>query len=156
MIFIGIDPGKSGGIAVLRDYEGCEKVGFESSPEFLPVSKMTEHDLSGWLWLESCRDMPMRAVIEKVSSSPQMGVVSAFTFGSSYGFLRGLLTALKIPYATVTPQKWQKAMGCLTKGDKNVSKSAAQRLYPNEKVTHAVADALLLATYCKRHHAELF
>jgi hypothetical protein len=38
-------------------------------------------------------------------------------------------------------------MQCLTKGDKNVSKAAAQRLWPKLKITHANADALLIAEY---------
>ena len=91
-----------------------------------------------------------KAYIEKVGATPQMGVVSAFTFGRSYGWLLGVLDALRIPYEFVTPQKWQKAMGCLTGGDKNVSKAAAQRLWPSLKITHANADALLIAEYGRR------
>jgi hypothetical protein len=41
-------------------------------------------------------------------------------------------------------------MGCLTRGDKNVSKAKAQQLFPTMKITHAVADALLLAAYAQR------
>ena len=89
-------------------------------------------------------------MVEKVASSPQMGVTSAFTFGKGYGFLCGILTALGVPWEQVTPQKWQKAMGCLSGGDKNKTKARAQQLFPNLKITHAVADALLIAEYCKR------
>jgi len=38
-------------------------------------------------------------------------------------------------------------MGCMTKGDKNVSKRRSQELFPQIKVTHAIADALLIASY---------
>jgi hypothetical protein len=41
-------------------------------------------------------------------------------------------------------------MSCLTKGDKNVTKSRAQELFPEVKVTHAIADALLIAEYGRR------
>jgi len=41
-------------------------------------------------------------------------------------------------------------MGCMTKGDKNVSKRKAQELFPSMKVTHASADALLIAEYGRR------
>jgi len=41
-------------------------------------------------------------------------------------------------------------MGCLTKGDKNVSKRRAQELFPALKVTHAIADALLIAEFARR------
>jgi Holliday junction resolvasome RuvABC endonuclease subunit len=148
-INIGIDPGVLGGLAAICD---------DGDNEFrltLKFKDATEQDIAQWFAFE-IGDTKAYAVIERVSSSPQMGVVSSFTFGRSYGFLRGILTAMKIPFAEVTPQKWQKAMGCMSKGDKNVTKAAAQRLYPQEKITHANADALLLATYCRRHAAELF
>lgn len=143
MIFMGIDPGKSGGIARIHG-DGV----------FWCKLDATEGDIIGWLRtydLDGCY-----AVIERVSSSPQMGVTSAFTFGRSYGFLRGCLAALSIPYVEVTPAKWQRAMGCLSGGDKNVTKQKAQQLYPDVKITHANADALLLATYCRQKHGELF
>ena len=79
-----------------------------------------------------------------------MGVVSAFTFGRSYGFLRGLLAANGIKREDVTPQKWQAELGCRSKGDKNVTKAKAQELWPNEKITHANADAMLIAEYARR------
>lgn len=146
MNFYGIDPGVGGGMAFI-DATGEAVVAMK-------LKDATERDIA--LWLSRWNVDQTCAVIEKVSSSPQMGVVSAFTFGRSYGFLRGVLSALAIPYVEVRPQAWQKAMGCLTKGDKNVSKAKAQQLYPGEKITHATADALLLATYCRRHHKDLF
>lgn len=152
MIFIGIDPGKSGGIAWMRDDF--------SKPEHVKIDGLTELDLHNVVET-IVNDSPpdaneVCAVIEAVSASPQMGVTSAFSFGRNFGFWLGVLAGCAVPYALVRPQKWQKAMGCMSKGDKNVTKAAAQRLYPNEKITHATADALLLATYCRRHHAELF
>jgi hypothetical protein len=62
------------------------------------------------------------------------------------------LTAAGIPFERVTPQKWQKAMGCMTKGDKNVSKRRAQELFPQLKITHAIADALLIAEYGRKQN----
>jgi len=38
-------------------------------------------------------------------------------------------------------------MSCRTKGDKNVSKHAAQKLWPHLKITHRDADARLIAEY---------
>lgn len=91
-----------------------------------------------------------RAVLEFVRTMPKQGIVSAFTFGRGYGGLRMALVAARIPFVEVVPRKWQGALGCLTKGDKNVSKRKAQELFPNIKVTHTIADALLLAEYCRR------
>lgn len=146
--WIGVDPGGSGAGSMLCD-QG------EAMPT-LKFKDATERDIALWM-IEIAQGWDRTvAVIERVSSSPQMGVTSSFSFGRSYGFLRGCLSALGIPFAEVTPQKWQKDMGCLTKGDKNVSKQRAQQLYPHVKITHANADSLLIATYCKRNHDDLF
>lgn len=142
-IVIGIDPGASGAIcAIYPNGRSCD---------FVKLSE-TEADIANQLFMYSEYNEldDGFAYIERVHSSPQMGVTSAFSFGKSYGFLRGLLIALKIPFEEVTPQKWQKAMGCMTKGDKNVSKARAQQLFPQVKVTHAIADALLIAEYGRR------
>lgn len=136
MMYIGIDPGRSGAIAMLKDGK-------------IAIIRLdqTERDIAEQL--EHLVLYPAVAVLEKVHSTPQMGVKSAFTFGESFGFLKGLLAAYEIPYSLVTPQAWQKNMGCMTKGDKNITKQAAQRLWPNAKITHRDADARLLAEYCK-------
>jgi hypothetical protein len=147
MDYFGIDPGVGGGIACINDRT--------PTVNKFSMKDKTESEIF-WFINGTIFGSEACAVIEKVSSSPQMGVVSAFTFGRSYGFLRGVLSALEIPYVEVRPQAWQKAMGCMTKGDKNKTKALAQQLYPGERVTHAVADALLLATYCRRHHKDLF
>jgi len=141
VIYLGIDVGKSGAMAAL-DETGCP---FDNGIFKLDA---TDHDIAEWLWMV-CEWGDVRACIEKVHSSPQMGVVSAFSFGRSLGYLMGLLAAVKIPYDEVSPQKWQKAMGCLSKGDKNVTKGRAQQLWPRAKCTHAISDAMLIAEYCR-------
>lgn len=140
-MWIGIDPGKSGGIGVIE----------ETSQGVLVTSqKLDATDADVSLFLDQFALTAKFCFIEKVGATPQMGVCSAFTFGRSFGFLIGLLTAHRIPFDFVTPQKWQKALGCLTGGDKNVSKAAAQRLFPSVTFTHANSDAVLLAEYCRR------
>jgi hypothetical protein len=79
-----------------------------------------------------------------------MGAKSSFTFGRGYGNLEMALIAAGIPFERVRPQKWQQSMGCLTKGDKNVSKRKAQELFPALKLTHATSDAILIAEYGRR------
>jgi hypothetical protein len=138
-LYIGIDPGLSGGIAFIPT----------SGEPWAHKMPETDRDLIDLL-RDSTRDMEARATLEFVSSSPQMGVKSAFTFGEGYGRLQMALTALGVPYERVRPAVWQKAMGCLTKGDKNVSKRRAQELFPALKVTHAIADALLIAEFARR------
>lgn len=147
MIYIGIDPGKSGAIASMTCARGCSPV-----VSFIKCSD-TEHELSDFLMGASTPST--FAFIEQVSAMPRQGVSSTFKFGQSYGFLRGLLVAHRIPFETVTPAKWQGFMRCRSGGDKNVTKAAAQRLFPDVKVTHANADALLLAEYARRIRSEV-
>lgn len=138
-LYIGIDPGINGGIAFIPS---TGTAWAHKMPE-------TDRDIFDLLRDSVCMAEPI-AALELVHSSPQMGVKSAFTFGEGYGRLQMAMTALGIPYERVRPAMWQKAMGCMTKGDKNVSKRRAQELFPKLKVTHAIADALLIAEYNRR------
>jgi hypothetical protein len=144
-ITIGIDPGKSGGIAWI-DETGRACV--EKMPDTLADLWQLIYYDTGYNFCNARHQC--KAYLEQVHSSPQMGVVSAFTFGNGYGHLEMALTAAGIPFERVRPQAWQKAMGCMSKGDKNITKRKAQELYPQIKVTHATADALLIATYGTR------
>lgn len=144
MTFIGIDPGKIGGIAWIIDGKACV--------EKMPETLRDLWELIDSIKLSSGAAQPV-AYIEAVASSPQMGVKSAFTFGNGYGHLEMALIAAGIPFERVRPQKWQKALGCLSGGDKNVTKRKAQELFPELKITHATADALLIARYgSKENH----
>ena len=132
---IGIDPGTNGGIAWLTGGKACAK-------------KMPDTLQDLWELLRNiASDGKCKAYLEQVSSSPQMGVKSAFTFGNGFGHLEMALTAAGVPFHRVRPEVWQKATGCMTKGDKNVSKRRAQELFPQIKMTHAIADSLLIAAY---------
>jgi Holliday junction resolvasome RuvABC endonuclease subunit len=137
MTVIGVDPGANGGIAWISNGKPC----VEKIPDTLQDLWELIRDI------DTASDEYCHAYIEAVHSSPQMGVKSAFTFGNGFGHLEMALTAAGIPFERVRPQVWQKAMGCMTKGDKNVSKRKAQELFPQIKVTHAIADALLIASY---------
>lgn len=103
-------------------------------------------------------------MLEHVWTSPQMGVVSAGSFMRQFGALQMALTARGIEFDLVAPVKWQNVMNCRTPKDrraelghkdKNINKRAAEEMlargkYPNLTVKHAIADALLLAEYCRR------
>lgn len=143
VLYLGIDPGVSGGIAVLDEHG-----------EVVATTKMleTERDVFEFLdaHMESAPATRCYATLEHVRATPQMGVVSAFTFGRSYGMLRMALLAAGIAFEEVAPIKWQNAMKARSSGDKNITKARAQELFPGARVTHAVADALLLAEYGRR------
>ena len=141
MYVLGIDPGWKGGCALVGPAQQVTEV--------LSFSRMTETDIA----LEIKRIVQWCDVvyIEKVGAMPGNGVSSMFKFGTIYGLLRGVCLAEGAKLAEVTPLKWQTELNCRTKGDKNVSKNRAQMLFPGLKITHGVADALLIAEYGVRN-----
>ena len=142
-IFIGIDPGKSGGIGVIYN----DKYYVRPCPN--TISEMADELI---LIKEMAPDIPMYAAIELVHSMPKQGVKSVWTFGKNYGQWLGILATLKIPYIEVTPHKWMKYFGTpktSKKERKNHLKHLAQQRYPEIKITLKVADAMLIATYLR-------
>ena len=137
-ITIGIDPGTNGGIAWIMDGKPCV--------EKMPDTLQDLWELLRDIYQSAGTEVP-HCYLEQVHSSPQMGVKSAFTFGNGFGHIERALTAAGIPFTRVRPQVWQKELGCMTKGDKNVSKRRAQELFPSIKMNHYIADALLIAAY---------
>lgn len=137
---MGIDPGKSGGVAVL-DIERKDEV-FISK-----VTDMTYLDIANLI--RAHKTALSMVYLEHVHAIPgrRMSSSSSFKFGTSYGFYLGVLCALQIPFTKVRPAVWMRAMSCLSKGDKNVTKRKAQELFPGLTITHATADALLIAEY---------
>lgn len=143
--YLGVDPGASSGGLAIVDGDGRFIVS-------LKLANATPHDIASFV--RAHRPDIRFAVLERVSAMPKQGVASSFKFGASYGELRMALAAEGVPYEEVSPAKWQTAMKCRSGGDKNVTKAAAQRLWPNVKVTHATADGMLLAEYARRLSAE--
>jgi crossover junction endodeoxyribonuclease RuvC len=143
--FLGIDPGMSGGIALMRSDDQQAPL-LISMPETLADIREA---------FELVAPITRFALIENVHSFPGQGVASTFKFGRIFGRLEAMLAAFNIPYDYVTPQKWQGALGCLSKGNKNITKIKAQSLYPSLKITHKTADALLIASYCRYTQQEM-
>ena len=148
MTVIGIDPGKAGGIAV---------VGWERAVAHpMPATERDILDLIASLRELAAPDSPT-AIIERVASMPKQGVVSTFTFCENYGALRMPLIAVGVPFESVSPGVWQRPFNLPTiksagskVAKKNAHKARAQELFPGVKITHAVADALLLAEWGRR------
>ena len=155
-IFIGVDVGKTGSIAYING---------ESGELSYYYNKNTDQDVNDFvLGIVDLIEQGFKpfTFIENVSSSPQMGVKSAFTFGESNGFLTGLFVAHKIRFETVSPVKWQRVFKIKTRvskdgktAHKNELKAKAQQLWPSVRITHANADAILLAEYCRLHYSKL-
>lgn len=150
MIYIGIDPGKNGGIAIIKTLVNkIEQVGVNcySDENLLGILKDTE------------KYIQVVCYLEHVHAMPKQGVSSTFNFGMNFGFIQGVLKAYGIPYELVTPQKWKKEFSCTS--DKNTSIEVCKRLFPNvnlkatercKKDHDGMAEALLIAEYGRRHY----
>lgn len=148
MIYVGIDPGKSGALAVLYDDWGDNVV--------VRVIKFDSRE-----YAQTLRDLSgqrAKACLEHVGAMPGQGVTSMFNFGQNFGYIKGLLEAFQIPYELVRPQKWKKAFGIT--GDKNSSIEVCKRLFPFAQLRRTdrcrkdddgKAEALLMAEYARRH-----
>lgn len=150
MIYIGIDPGKNGGIAVLHVLK---------NNQFVSASTYVFDESSLINILDEVKSYSCKCTLEHVHAMPKQGVSSTFNFGMNFGFIQGVLKAYGIPYELVTPQKWKKEFSCTS--DKNTSIDVCKRLFPNvnlkatercKKDHDGMAEALLIAEYGRRHY----
>jgi len=150
---LGIDPGRSSGAIAYVWRKGGKLHG-----KAFYLSNLTEYEI--WDLLKQYSKKASFVVLEKIHATPARrqvkgkwfgrGGKAQWSLGMSFGELRMAVIAsgLRLEYAT--PQKWQKAMRCMSEGDKKVTRTRAQEVFPNIKVTHKNADSLLLAEYGRR------
>lgn len=126
MIVIGIDPGNKGAVAVL-DGSGALIEVWDMPTVELKVGKATKTRISAELLAHELRQLDdVRCVyMEGVSSSPQMGVSSAFAFGEGFGMVKGVLAALEMPLVLVPPAKWKRDMNLNKSKDGSRAKAIA-------------------------------
>lgn len=156
MIFIGIDPGQTGAVAMICNGDvstwdtptTITKKGKKNRTEYLPAQ------MSGIL-SDMTGSPEVHAFIEKVHSMPGQGVASSFNFGTGFGLWLGILAGLQVPYTLVTPQAWKKAL-MQGMADKDAARIRAQELFPcaagmlSRKKDIGRADALLIAEHGRR------
>lgn len=144
-VFIGIDPGKSGGIAYIDTEENHISTEPYSDTALVDLCR----HLSGTSGVVCC--------LEKVGARPGQGVVSMFNFGQSVGYIKGVLESRHIPYQEITPQKWKKEFGL--NSEKAASAEVCRKLFPCvdllatpkcKKPHDGMAEALLMAEYARR------
>ena len=162
MIIIGIDPGISGAICFIKNGKIIDVVempsmadgkknkrqvnGAEVTNIFNKVIN-TNHDKMG-----SRDENEVKVVIEHVTAMPGQGVTSMFNFGQSFGVIKGICAALKLPIYFVSPAKWKKYFN-LIKTEKDASRTKAIEILPyissqlSRKKDANKADAILLASF---------
>lgn len=155
MIIAGIDPGKTGALAILHP---------DGSAEFFDVPRIVLKGKNKPAWSQWAREwcmaldlaVPDMVVIEDIAARPGQGVTSMFTFGRTLGFVHGLVTATtSCPVHFVTPSVWKGKLGLLN-SSKGASREKATALYPKsvgllDRVKDdGRAEAILLAHYGRK------
>lgn len=146
LTLITVDPGLSGGIAWQVPDNGIPVVVKMPATES-DICDLLQNVIRGEDAVAYIEDVPI--------GMPGKGAASS-KLNANAGFLRGVLTALKVRIIKVRPAKWQqyfslgKRSGCASDTEwKNRLKGEAQRRFPGLKVTLDTADALLLLDYAK-------
>ena len=158
MIYIGVDPGKNGGIAVIG-YENKQEQNKRKIDVYVYQDDTLIKLVKDIAYFRNVLKEDSICYLEHVHAMPKQGVSSTFNFGMNFGFIQGVLKAYGIPYELVTPQKWKKEFSCTS--DKNTSIEVCKRLFPNvnlkatdrcKKDHDGIAEALLIAEYGRRHY----
>lgn len=156
-VFIGIDPGKSGAIAIWRP--AISALTLYDAPLLANTKGKTETDLHGLLAILRIPDGDAVVLLEAASPRPGEGSVSAFTFGKGYGAIQMAIAAQGHEVRYVTPSVWKKHFGLIfPKGTgkpiiKAASRALAQQRFPAMAQSFARvkddgrAEAALMAIY---------
>lgn len=133
-IFIGIDGGKDGAVAV--KVSGSRILSLYDTPTY-EVKKARnkikrEFDERGMFdILKPFAGIEgVCVILEAAHAMPKQGVTSMFSTGEGYGLWRGLLTGLSMSFEIVNAKKWQKVMGFIKSNPKGQSYKIASRLFP--------------------------
>ena len=153
MRIIGIDPGLSGGIAILEDNKVKEMFDMPVMAEGKKNKRQLNSALLAQLIKDNIGDInDSVVVVEQVNAMPGQGVTSMFNFGQTFGAIKGICAALNLPIFFVRPAKWKKHFE-LINSSKDASRTKVIEMYPSiaEKLSKKKdvnkSDAILIARY---------
>ena len=155
MLIIGIDPGISGSICFFEDGRILDVVEMPTMTE----GKKNKKQVNGsqiyneiFNRIKQRDKKEIKVIIEQVSAMPGQGVTSMFNFGQSYGILKGICSAMRLPMYFVRPAKWKKYFN-LINSEKDASRTRAIEIFPyfssklSRKKDSNKADAILIASF---------
>ena len=153
MKIIGIDPGISGAIAVMH---GKKVVNMYDMPVMAEGKKnkrqLNSSQLVNIIKENIYEDEETIVVVEQVNAMPGQGVTSMFNFGQTFGAIKGVCAALKLPIFFVRPSKWKKHFE-LINSSKDASRTKVIEMYPTlsgqlaKKRDVNKSDAVLIAKF---------
>tara|TARA_B100001559_G_C16450410_1_gene598962 strand:+ start:400 stop:891 length:492 start_codon:yes stop_codon:yes gene_type:complete len=153
MKIVGIDPGLSGGIAILEN----NKVLSLFDMPVMAEGKKNKRQLNSALLVSIIKENiskneEIAVVVEQVNAMPGQGVTSMFNFGQTFGAIKGVCAALNLPIFFVRPSKWKKHFE-LINSSKDSSRTKVIEMYPSlsnqlsKKKDVNKSDAILIARF---------
>ena len=153
MRIIGIDPGLSGGIAILDNSKVIELFDMPVMPDGKKNKRQLNSAHLAKLIKDNIKNLEDTVmVVEQVNAMPGQGVTSMFNFGQTFGAIKGICAALGLPIFFVRPAKWKKHFE-LINSSKDSSRTKAIEMYPSisEKLSKKKdvnkSDAILIGRY---------
>jgi hypothetical protein len=153
MRIFGIDPGLSGAIAILEDDKVLDIVDIPVMSEGKKNKKqLNSAHLAQYIENNILDVNKTIVVVEQVNAMPGQGVTSMFNFGQTFGAIKGISAALKLPIFFVRPSKWKKHFELL-KASKDASRTKTIEMYPSlanklsRKKDVNKSDAILIARF---------
>jgi len=155
MTILGIDPGKAGACALLDGEEAHVLKMPLDGDGGVDVVKIAQ-----W-WSGILQGGPAFTVVERQQVFPKQGACSAFTLGTGYGQLLGMLRSRYAPLQIVRAKDWQRQFSIVRRrgapktDTKRQSIQRAHDLFPAVDIGRhdGIADALLIAEYGRRLRA---
>jgi hypothetical protein len=149
-VILAIDPGATGGIVELWPSGMLEAI---AMPDDVELRDLIDEFKSNAL-LNDYRPVCYLELVGGYIAGNKLPGSAMFSFGDGYGYIRGLLAALRIETHLVRPQTWQAGIPGVRGGEKADRKRAlkehAARLFPEVKPTLKTADALCIADFARR------
>lgn len=148
MNYLGIDPGLSGGLAILDEHGGVVDAADIPLTGVGPKRRVDARALQRWI----ADHKPRHAFVERAQAMPRQGVSSSFNYGRGVGYLEATVACCGIPLTIVEPSMWKKHFG-LKGPDKEQARQRAIQLHPDaaelfaRKKDHGRAEAALIAAY---------
>ena len=155
MFIIGIDPGISGAICFFENGKIIEIIDMP----IMNDGKKNKKQVNGaqiyneiYKQIKNISKHEINVVLEQVSAMPGQGVTSMFNFGQSFGVIKGICAAMRLPLHFVRPTKWKKYFNLLN-SEKQASRTKAIEIFPeisnklSKKKDINKADAILIASF---------
>ena len=154
MIIFGIDPGVNGGISILKNKKVLEVHDMPTMIDGKKNKKQVNGSALTNIIMNTIdfKNEEVAIVVEHVNAMPGQGVTSMFNFGQSFGVIKGICAALKLPIHFIRPTKWKKHFN-LINTNKDASRTKVIEVYPkissqlSRKKDSNKADAILIARY---------